>query len=132
MTALLPISRRTTNPRLTLRARWSDFRLRHFASVQEVYFQGLHDSLPLNDPDRHAMEPPAIEDAFALLAVASTAIPTTMRAADHEQLLLAERDTWFRHAHPAPQHLWSPAEVTAYNRLMATVHVTRPASGGRS
>lgn len=132
MTATMHIGRRTTNHRLrTIRARWSDFRLRHFTSVQTVFFQQLHDSLPLDDPDRHAMEPPAIEDAFALLAVGSSQIASTMRAADHEQLLLAERDDWFRHAHPAPQHLWSAAEVTAYNQLMSTVHVSRhPAPGG--
>lgn len=30
--------------------------------------RALHDSLPLEDPDRHALEDPAVEAAFARLA----------------------------------------------------------------
>ncbi|MHC3474638.1 hypothetical protein ACYF6T_38915 [Streptomyces sp. 7R007] len=129
MTATVHIARRTTPPQLvsSLRARWAAFQLRHFRTVQAAYFTQLHDALPLDDPDRHALETPALEDAFAQLAADHPTAVTPAdggdqaRAADREQMLLAVCDRWFREAHPAPDHRWSPEVLTAYQRLMDDV-----------
>lgn len=133
--ATLHIARRTTphHPLAALRAWWDALTLRHSRRAQAAYFERLHDTLPLDDPDRHALDSPALENAFALLAIShpDEVAATTMRAADHEQLLLAARDEWFRHAHPAPEHRWGPEERAAYHALMATVHRSHP-SGGAS
>jgi hypothetical protein len=129
MTATAHIARRTTphHPLAGLRACWDSFTLRHFRSVQTATFQQLHDTLPLDDPDRHDMEAPALEDAFARLAITHPEAVTPAdggalaRAADREQLLLAVCDRWFREAHPAPDHRWPPEVLAAHERLMADV-----------
>ncbi|MFJ4365119.1 hypothetical protein ACIP4S_13305 [Streptomyces chartreusis] len=130
MTATVHIGRRTTphHPFASLRARWEAYTQRRTQRTQAAYFQRLHDTLPLDDPDRHDLDAPALEAAFAGLAIShpDEVAATTMRTADHEQLLLAARDEWFRHAHPAPEHRWSPEERAAYEALMATVHRSRP------
>jgi hypothetical protein len=40
------------------------------AIEEQTYFNRLHDRLPLDHPDRHTLEAPALEDAFAHLAAA--------------------------------------------------------------
>jgi hypothetical protein len=128
MTATMHISRRTTphHPHTSLRHRWHDFRLRHFRRVQTAYFQGLHDVLPLDDPDRHALDAPALEDAFAQLAAdhADRVTPADggaqARDADREVLLLATCDAWYRDIH-GPEHRWSPRTTANYERLQASV-----------
>jgi hypothetical protein len=129
MTATMHIGRRTTphHPSTGLRAWWAAYRLRHSSRAQTVYFAQLHDALPLNDPDRHSLDAPALEAAFAKLAADHPEALTparadhTVRDADREQLLLAVCDRWFRDAHAGPEHRWSPATVTAYERLMDDV-----------
>ncbi|MGW6911489.1 hypothetical protein [Streptomyces sp. NPDC054940] len=129
----LSIGRRTTShhPLATLRARWASYTQRRTLRAQTAYFQRLHDALPLDDPDRHDLDAPALEAAFASLAIShpDEVAATAMRTADHEQLLLAARDEWFRHAHPAPEYRWSPEERTAYQMLMASVHRSHPTGG---
>ncbi|MCX3059600.1 hypothetical protein [Streptomyces beihaiensis] len=56
-------------PLTHVRTWWYDFRLKHSRRVQQVVFQRLHDSLPLDDPDRYAMEPPALEHALQHLVI---------------------------------------------------------------
>lgn len=140
MTATVHIARRTTPHNLlaTLTS-WATGRLRRRPSAPDTValdIEALRLALPLDDPDRHALENPAVEGAFAHLAVdhPSEAAATAMRAADHETLLLAQRDVWFRHAHPAPEHRWSPQEIAAYNELMGSVCVRRfpSAPGGEA
>ncbi|SMF86002.1 hypothetical protein [Streptomyces sp. Amel2xC10] len=128
MTATLHIGRRTTphHPRPSLRERWSTFILRHSRRAQTAFFAELHDALPLDDPDRHALDAPALEAAFAQLAADHPEpLPAdtgqAARDADREVLLLAVCDRWFRDAHAGPQHRWSPATVAAYQRLMDDV-----------
>ncbi|MFI6248983.1 hypothetical protein [Streptomyces sp. NPDC051016] len=129
MTATLHIGRRTTShhPRTSLRQRWDAFRLRHFADVQTVTFGQLHDRLPLDDPDRYALEAPALEAAFARLAMDHPAAVTpadggaAARDIDREQQLTALADAWFREI-VGPEHSWSPQTVARYARLMADVH----------
>lgn len=36
----------------------------------QSYFKAVHDALPLDDPNRHMLESPAVEDAFARMAAA--------------------------------------------------------------
>ncbi len=127
--ATMHISRRTTprHPRTSLRERWNAFTLRHSRRTQAAYFAELHDALPLDDPDRHALDAPALEAAFAQLAADHPETTLTDRVqaardADRETLLLAVCDRWFRDAHAGPEHRWSPATLAAYNRLMADVH----------
>ncbi|MFF9097615.1 hypothetical protein ACF1AX_31395 [Streptomyces sp. NPDC014802] len=129
MTATVHIARRTTahHPLAALRERWDAFLLRHSARAQAAYFERLHDSLPLDDPDRHALEPAALEAAFAQLAAdhPETVTPAdggpTARDRDREQQLLAVCDAWFREAHPGPEHRWHPMTVASYQRLMDDV-----------
>ncbi|WP_406168973.1 hypothetical protein [Streptomyces sp. NBC_00996] len=126
--ATLHVARRTIphHPLTGLRERWNTFQLRHFRRVQTAYFTQLHDALPLDDPDRHALEAPALEDAFACLAAAHPEAVTPAdggalaRDTDREQLLLAACDAWFRDAH-GPEHRWSPRTIAKYDRLMADV-----------
>ncbi|MEV7684512.1 hypothetical protein [Streptomyces bungoensis] len=128
MTATTPIAAphgaAQTRPLTGLRTWWAAFTLRHSRRVQTATFLQLHDSLPLTDPDRHALDAPALEDAFARLAadhpdaVTPTDGGTLARETDREQLLLATCDAWFREAHPGPEHRWHPATVTAYQQLM--------------
>jgi hypothetical protein len=110
-----------------LRARWAAFTLRHSRRAQTALFAGLHDALPLDDPDRHALDAPAIEDAFARLAIDHPDAVTaddggqTARDADREQQLIAACDAWFRDIH-GPQHRWDAATLARYARLIAGVH----------
>ncbi|MER5909538.1 hypothetical protein ABT124_03280 [Streptomyces sp. NPDC001982] len=124
MTATLHIARRTTphHPRTTLRARWQAFQLRHSCRAQAAYFTQLHDALPLDDPDRHALESPVVENAFVRIAAdhPHAVARSVVRTADHAQMLLATCDSWFRDVH-GPEHRWDPRTITAYNRLMADV-----------
>ncbi|MFE6362920.1 hypothetical protein ACFVP3_23340 [Streptomyces sp. NPDC057806] len=126
MTATMHISRRSTphHPTAGLRARWESFRLRHSRRVQAETFQRLHDALPLDDPDRHALDAPALEAAFAQLAAANphavTPAAPMVRDADREQQLLATCDAWFRDIH-GPEHRWDPRTIAAYNRLMTDI-----------
>ncbi|WND34010.1 hypothetical protein RI578_06740 [Streptomyces sp. BB1-1-1] len=134
MTATMHIGRRTTphRPRLTWRARWDAFALRHFRRVQAAEFRRLHDALPLAAPERHDMDAPALEAAFMRLAVDHPAAVTpsdggpAARDADRETGLLAACDVWFRDIH-GPQHRWQPGTVAAYHRLMDDVrHAFHP------
>lgn len=128
MTATLHIGRRTTahQPLARLRERWAAFALKHSRRAQAATFQRIHDALPLDDPDRHALDAPAMEAAFALLAADHPEAVTPAdggamaRSADHEQLLLATYDSWFREIH-GPEHSWSPRTLARYQRLMAGV-----------
>jgi hypothetical protein len=128
MTATAHVARRTIphHPLASLRERWNAFQLRHFRRVQIAYFTKLHDALPLDDPDRHALEAPAVEVAFALLAITHPGAVTpadggaVARGADREQLLLATCDVWFRDVH-GPEHRWDPRTVAIYDRLLADV-----------
>jgi len=115
------------HPLATLTA-WLTGRLRRrprptVLDVTALDIEALRLALPLDDPDRHALEDPAVEDAFAHLAVDHPAevAATAMRAADHETLLLAVVDDWFRHAHPAPEHRWTPETVAAHEQLLGSV-----------
>lgn len=129
MTAMAHISRRTTphHPHGSLRERWDAFALRHFRRTQTAFFAELHDALPLTDPDRHALDAPALEDAFARLAVDHPEAVTpadggqAARDADREVMLLAVCDRWFREAHAGPEHRWPPMTVVAHQRLMDNV-----------
>lgn len=129
MTATVHIGRRTTphHPHLSLRERWDAFALRHFRRTQAAFFAELHDALPLSDPDRYALESPALEDAFARLAVDHPEAVTpsdggqAARDADREQLLVATCDQWFREAHPGPEHRWHPDTIASYHQLMDEV-----------
>ncbi|HEY6116151.1 MAG TPA: hypothetical protein VI172_09355 [Candidatus Dormibacteraeota bacterium] len=129
MTATVHIGRRTTphHPHTRLRDRWDAFALRHFRRTQVAFFAELHDALPLHDPDRHALEPLALEAAFADLAVAHPEAVTpadggqAARDADRETLLLAVCDRWFREAHAGPQHRWAPDVIVAHQRLLDSV-----------
>lgn len=126
MTATMHIGRRTTqhHPRTSLRERWSAFTLRHSRRAQAAYFAALHDALPLDDPDRHALDAPALESAFAQMAADHSDAVTpadggqAARDAERETLLLAICDRWFRDAHAGPEHRWSPATIAAYQQLM--------------
>lgn len=128
MTATMHISRRTTRPQLLscLRSRWGAFRLRHFRRAQTAYFGRLHDALPLTDPDRHSLDAPALEDAFARLAAehADRVTPADggaqARDNDREVLLLATCDAWYRDIH-GPEHRWSPRTIANYERLQAGI-----------
>lgn len=112
LTRLLPGSGKKTAPEATVAA-----------FVEAMDIEALRLSLPLDDPDRHDLENPAVEDAFAHLADACPAEAPTyrMRPADREALLLAACDAWFRHAHPAPQHRWSPDVRAEYELLLDSV-----------
>ncbi|WP_329214946.1 hypothetical protein OG352_05595 [Streptomyces sp. NBC_01485] len=129
MTAPLHISRRTTphHPHVGLRERWDSFRLRHSRRAQTIYFTRLHDALPLTSPDRHALDSPALEEAFALLAADHPEAVTpadgehAVRDADREVMLLAVCDRWFREAHAGPEHRWPPMTIAAHQRLMDDV-----------
>lgn len=127
--ATLHIARRTTPhpPLAGLRTWWAAFQLRHSHRARTAYFTQLHDALPLDDPDRHALESPAVEDAFARLAVDHPEAVTPAdggiqaRDSDRETLLLAVCDRWFREAYPAPAHRWQPDVVAAHARLLSDV-----------
>jgi len=114
-------------PRTRLRARWAAFTLRHSRRAQTALFAGLHDALPLDDPDRHALDAPAIEDAFARLAIDHPDTVTAddggqaARDTDREQQLIAACDAWFRDIH-GPQHRWDAATFARYARLIDGVH----------
>ncbi|MFD1656942.1 hypothetical protein ACFSL4_01505 [Streptomyces caeni] len=139
MTATLHIARRTTphhNP-LAAFTGWLTGRLRRrplpaaTPDVTALDLEALRLSLPLDDPDRHLLENPAVEDAFAHLAVDHPAEVTVscMRAADREELLLAACDAWFHHVHPAPEHRWSPEVRAEHALLLASVRACFPPGG---
>lgn len=102
--------------------------------VQALDIEALRLSLPLDDPNRHALEIPALEDAFAHLAAdhPTEVAVAAMRDADREELLLAIVDDWFRHAHAGPQHRWSPQEVALYEQLLGSVRECFHPAGGAS
>lgn len=139
MTAPLHIGRRTTlhHPRPSVRERWDSFALKHFRRTQAVYFTQLHDALPLHDPDRHYLDAPSLEEAFAQIAADHPEAVTpadggqAARDIDREQLLVAVCDRWFREAYPGPEHRWPPATVSAYERLMADVRACFHPGGAR-
>lgn len=140
MTATMHIGRRVTpyHPYTGLRARWGTFALKHFRRTQVAYFETTRARYPLSDAQeyRHALDAPALEGAFAHLAIdhPDAVTPadggTVARERDREQLLLAACDRWFRDAH-GPEHRWSPRKVAAYDRLMADVRACFH-SGGTS
>ncbi|NUR04354.1 MAG: hypothetical protein HOY79_49975 [Streptomyces sp.] len=114
----MPIAEPLHHPFAAFTAWLRGFRRRSYG-VPPADVEALRLSLPLNDPDRHALEAPALEDAFAHLAAdhpAQVAV-ASMRDADRQELLLAIVDDWFRHAHPAPTHRW-PAPVRAEHELL--------------
>ncbi|MFJ6730057.1 hypothetical protein ACIQPQ_34675 [Streptomyces sp. NPDC091281] len=128
MTATLHIGRRTTPHYSTFRARWDAFALRHFRRTQATFFERLHDALPPAHPDRHVLDAPALEAAFAQLAADHPEAVTpadggqAARDADREVLLMAVCDRWFREeAHPGSEHRWSPATIAAHQHLMDDV-----------
>jgi hypothetical protein len=111
----------------TIRSGMTCWLLRHWRPAAATYFERLRTSLPVLDPNRHALENPAVEDAFARLAIAHPDRVTpadggpAARSIDREQQLLAACDAWFREAH-GPERAWHPATITAYNRLLDDVH----------
>lgn len=126
MTATAHIAQRTAHTGTLfagLREKLTAWRRRHSRRLQAAYFEQLHDSLPLDDPDRYALETPAVEQAFARLAIAHGDLVTPVdggtaaRDADRETHLLAACDTWFREIH-GPEHRWSARTISAYNRLL--------------
>lgn len=126
MTATTHIARHTGHDGTLfagLRAKLAAWSRRHSRRLQAAYFEQLHDSLPLDDPDRHALESPAAEQAFAYLAIAHGNLVTpadggtAARDADRETLLLAACDAWFREVH-GPEHRWSPRTIATYTRLL--------------
>ncbi|MCM1977179.1 hypothetical protein [Streptomyces sp. G1] len=111
MTATKHISRRTTPPCPSTEPAASD-----------VDLEALRLSLPLDDPDRHALEDPAVEDAFAHLAIdhpVQVAV-ACMRAVDREQLLLTALDAWFLTVY-GPQQQWDAQTLALFDRLAADV-----------
>lgn len=138
MTATAHIARRTTahHPLAVLRERWDAFLLRHSGRAQAAYFTRLHDALPLDDPDRHALEPVALEAAFAQLAADHPEAVTpadgglAAREADREELLLAVCDAWFRDVH-GPEHRWDPRTISTYEKLLADVRACFHPGGDR-
>ncbi|MGW7355144.1 hypothetical protein ACWGI0_00235 [Streptomyces sp. NPDC054802] len=123
------VAGRTTSHHLltTIRSGLAAWTLRHSRRAQAGYFERLRTSLPVLDPDRHALESPAVEDAFAHMAIAHPDKVTpadggqAARSIDREQQLLAACDAWFREAH-GPERAWPPATIAAYNRLLDDVH----------
>jgi hypothetical protein len=111
----------------TIRTGLTTWTLRHSRRAQAVYFERLRTSLPVLNPDRHALESCAVEAAFARLAIAHPDKVTpadggqAARSIDREQQLLAACDAWFREAH-GPERSWPPATIAAYNRLLEDVH----------
>ncbi|MFF4548641.1 hypothetical protein ACFY1J_31150 [Streptomyces sp. NPDC001406] len=91
-------------------------------------------AFPPGHPYRQDLEAPALKGAFAQLAAdhPTEVAVAAMRDADREELLLGIVDDWFRHAHAAPQHRWSPQEITLYEQLLGSVRACfRPAGGAR-
>lgn len=138
MTATLHIGRRAVphHPITGLRTWWSSFTLKHSRRVQAATFQRLHDGLPLDDPDRYALESPEMERALQQLAAdhPTAATPAdggpAAREKDREQLLLAACDAWFRDVH-GPEHRWSPRTIASYERLQADVRACFHPDGER-
>ncbi|EST24501.1 hypothetical protein [Streptomyces roseochromogenus] len=123
-----------TRPLTGLRTWWAGFTLKHSHRVQAATFQRLHDSLPLDDPDRYALESPALERALQRLAADHPTEVTpadggpAARDRDREQLLLATCDAWFRDVH-GPEHRWSPRTVANYEQLQFDVRSCFHADG---
>lgn len=125
MTATVHVDRRTVphHPLTVLRVGWNALQLRYSRRALETYFERARLLRPVTDPNRHAWESPAIEDAFALLAAENPAAVTpadggtAARETDREQQLLAACDVWFRDIH-GPEHSWSPRTIASYGQLM--------------
>lgn len=126
MTATAHIARRTIRhtPHRTLREHWNTFQLRYSQRALTTYFERTRQLRPVTDPNRHAWESPALEDAFARLAADHPTMVTpadggaSARDTDREQLLLAVCDRWFHEANPAPEHRWSPDVIASHARLL--------------
>lgn len=112
------------HPLTTLTA-WLRSRLRRHPAAQAgpVDYEVLRQSFPPAHTYRHDLEAPDTEDVFAHLAIdhPDEVAVAAMRPADREQHLLAVCDEWFRHAHPAPQHRWSPQQAAEYEQLLGSV-----------
>lgn len=133
----MPIAAPLHHPLATLTA-WlrGCIRWRPAKGPTVVDFEAMRQHYPANHEQdyRHALEAPALEDAFAHLAIdhpAQVAV-ASMRDVDRQELLLAVVDDWFRHAHPAPTHRW-PASVRAeHELLLGSVRACfRPAGGAQ-
>ncbi|WP_435610931.1 hypothetical protein [Streptomyces sp. C10-9-1] len=138
MTATAHLARRSSHH--PVRALLTTLLLPRSRRVQARYFERLRTTLPLTDPDRHDLESPAAEAAFARLAVDHpdkvTPASGDQAAADRTQYLLAVCDVWFREAH-GPEHTWSPQTLAAYTRLLRAVQqvdgpAARPVHGGEA
>jgi hypothetical protein len=85
-------------------------------------FRTLHDALPLDDADRHDMEPPALAAAFTALAADHPNAVTpadggdAARDVDRLQLLLA-----FADVQPADTHGYAPRLLAAHAHLGRTL-----------
>ncbi|WP_137991222.1 hypothetical protein [Streptomyces vilmorinianum] len=125
------------HPITAVRTGLTSWLLRHSRWASDVYFERLRTSLPLVDPDRHALESPAVENVFARLAIdhPESVTPsvggTPARRADRETRLVAVCDQWFRDAH-GPEHSWSPRTLAAYHLLLDSVHECFNAPDGES
>lgn len=137
MTATVHVDRRTVphHPLTVLRAGWNALQLRYSRRALETYFERARLRRPVTDPNRHAWESPAIEDAFAGLAADHPEAVTpadggeAARDADREQLLLAACDAWFRDIH-GPEHSWNPRKIAAYGQLMHGIRACFHPAGG--
>ena len=135
MAATMRVTARRTTSHHPLHARLAAWLLPYSRRAQTVYFERVRAALPVTNPDRHDLENPATEAAFARLAITHPDRVTPAdggqpaRLADHEQQLLALCDAWFRDSH-GPERSWSPQMITAYTKLLDSVHAY--CSGGAS
>ncbi|MEV6791308.1 hypothetical protein AB0M87_04750 [Streptomyces sp. NPDC051320] len=129
MTATTHIAARRINrsqPKHRRDGRLTAFLLRHSRRVQARYFESMRQALPVADPFRHDLENRAYEDLFAHLAIDHPDLVTpadggeAAAAADHQVLLLALCDEWFREAF-GPERTWSPQTIARYQRLQTIV-----------
>lgn len=68
-------------------------------------FRALHDSLPLTDPDRHALEDPALEARFAAMPAAAPPAPPA-------RLITRNGVVWtLRHTDPDGEGRYAPEAV---------------------
>ena len=127
----MPIAAPRHHPIAALTAWLRGLRRRSYGSPA-VDVEALRLSLPLNDPDRHTLEAPVLEDAFAHLAAdhpVQVAV-AAMRDVDRQELLLGIADDWFRHAHPAPTHRWSASVRAEHELLLGCVRACFHVEGG--
>lgn len=100
--------------------------LPHSRRVQDRYFEHLRTTLPAAAQDRHDLESPATEAAWARLAIDhpdKCTLVEPLPSRDREQQLLAACDGWFREAY-GPEPAWSAETVIAYGLLMGDVRNT--------